>query len=57
MEITQAEKNELLIALERRSEDFINYTIEDMEKFPEIDETTNILADLIIKIVNTKPTN
>lgn len=57
MKITKAEKEQLLVSLEFRKLDFVNYTTKDLEKFPEVAEIRETLENLISKIENTKPTN
>ena len=57
MKITKAEKEQLLVSLEFRKLDFVNYTTKELEKFPEVAEIRETLDNLITKIENTKPTN
>jgi hypothetical protein len=56
MKITKAEKEQILIALEFRKLDFINYTDKDLQKFPEVATIRETLNNLITKVENTKPT-
>lgn len=57
MKITKAEKEQLLIALEFRKLDFINYTTKEIERFPEVAEIRETIENLIVKIEDTKATN